>query len=127
ASNRLTGEVLRIDGALVELGTAGGWRLRAQRHGAVTAGAAAEVFIRPEAMTLARTAAELPPGESAGSGEVLSVLFDGANSLVLLREARSRLELRVALPQAGAGADLRPGQQICFSFAAARAVCFGHA
>jgi spermidine/putrescine transport system ATP-binding protein len=127
ASNRLSGTVLRVENELVEVGTAGGWRLRAQRRGSVAAGAGAEVFIRPEAMALARTPAELPPGESASRGEVLSVLFDGANSVVLLREAQSRLELRVALPQTGRYSDLRPGQQVCFSFDAQRAVCFGHA
>jgi spermidine/putrescine transport system ATP-binding protein len=124
ANNRLAGTALAIEGALVELATGGGWRVRARAHAALATGAAVEAFIRPEAMTLARTPAELPPGQAAHSGEVLSLLFDGANSVVLLRELQSRLELRVALPQTGAFADLKPGARICFGFDPQRALCF---
>jgi spermidine/putrescine transport system ATP-binding protein len=124
ANNRLTGTVLRSDGALVELDAGGGLRLRARGHAALTRGAAADAFIRPEAMTLARTPAELPHGQSALNGEVTDMLFDGANSVVLLRESHSRRELRIALPQTGAFADLRPGARICFGFDPERAICF---
>ena len=58
------------------------------------------------------------------SGEVLALLFDGANSVVLLRETHSGLELRIALPQTGAYADLQVGARICFSFDPQRAICF---
>jgi spermidine/putrescine transport system ATP-binding protein len=124
ANNRIAGQVLGVEGPLAELGTSEGFRVRARAHGALTAGVPAEVFVRPEAMTLARTAAELPAGQSSHAGEVTGMLFDGANSSVLLREQRSRLELRIALPQTGAFADLRPGAQISFSFDPERAVCF---
>ena len=36
----------------------------------------------------------------------------------------SRVELRIALPQTGAFADLKPGARVCFSFDAQRALCF---
>ncbi len=124
ANNRLAGTTLRVDGPLVELGITGGWAVRARGHGAVATGVAAEAFIRPESMMLGRTAAELPAGQAVHSGEVLSLLFDGANSAVLLREARSRLELRIALPQTGAYSDLQVGAHICFSFDPQRAICF---
>jgi spermidine/putrescine transport system ATP-binding protein len=124
ANNRLAGEALAIDGPLVELATAGGWVVRARRHGAITRGAPVEAFIRPEAVTLGRSAAELPAGQSPCTGEVLSLLFDGANSVVLLRETKSRAELRVALPQTGAYADLSPGATIAFAFDPQRAFCF---
>jgi spermidine/putrescine transport system ATP-binding protein len=124
ANNRVSGKVLAVEGPLVELGTSEGFRLPARAHSRLAAGAAAEVFIRPEAMTLARTAAELPAGQSSHRGEVTGMLFDGANSSVLLRELHSRLELRIALPQTGAFADLRPGAQVSFSFDAQRALCF---
>ena len=124
ASNRLSGTVLRNDGALVELDAGGGLTLRVRANATLASGATADAFIRPEAMTLARTAAELPPNQSALTGEVTDMLFDGANSVVLLRESQSRRELRIALPQTGAFADLRPGARICFGFDAERAVCF---
>jgi len=123
ANNRLTGTVLAQDGPLIEI-DAGGLTLRARGNVRLPRGAAAEAFIRPEAMTLARTPGELPPGQSALSGEVTDMLFDGANSVVLLREAQSRRELRIALPQTGTFADLKPGARICFGFDPERAICF---
>ena len=127
ASNRLTGKVLAAAGEFIELRTRGGWSLRARRHGSIAVGADAEAFIRPEAATLGRTAAELPPGHSVHTGEVVSLLFDGANSAVLLRELAGQTELRIALPQTGAFADLTPGARIFFSFDPERAICFAAA
>ena len=127
ASNRLAGKALAVDGAFVDVSTREGWVLRARRHGSIVPGAEVEAFVRPEATTLGRTPAELPQGQKAHRGDVTGVLFDGANSVVLLREPGSRLELRVALPQTGAFADLQVGSQVCFSFDAERAICFAAA
>ena len=55
--------------------------------GAITVGDAVEAFVRPEVASLARDAAELPAGLPRYRGQVESLLFDGANSAVLLREA----------------------------------------
>jgi spermidine/putrescine transport system ATP-binding protein len=57
-------------------------------------------------------------------GEVQSLLFDGANSSVLLREARTRQEFRIALPQTGQFSDLKPQEKVLFCFDPARAICF---
>jgi spermidine/putrescine transport system ATP-binding protein len=123
-NNRLVGKASAVDGPLVELTTDRGWVVRARRNGAIASGAAVEAFVRPEAATLGRSAAELPPGQTAHGGEVTGMLFDGANSVVLLRELQSQAEFRVALPQTGAFADLKPGARIAFSFDPQRAVCF---
>ena len=53
-----------------------------------------------------------------------SLLFDGANSAVLLNENRSGFEFRVALPQTGRFADLKVGEKIYFGFDPQRAICF---
>ena len=124
ANNRLAGKARSVEGALVELETRGGWVVQARRPGSLAAGAEVEAFIRPEAATLGRTPAELPPGQAAHSGEVVSLLFDGANSVVLLRETTSGFELRIALPQTGAFADLQPGARVYFSFDPQRVTCF---
>ncbi len=124
ASNRLSGTVRAIDGALLEIDAGDGWQVRARAHTALAVGAPVQAYVRPEAMTLARTPAELPAGHSAHSGQVTDMLFDGASSALLLREARSRRELRIALPQTGAFADLRPGAQVCFGFEPERVVAF---
>jgi len=126
ANNRIIGKTTRIDGELAELATADGWVIRARRHGTLTVGAAVEAFVRPEAAVIGRGASELgvDPAQAVHAGDVESLLFDGANSAVLVREQKTRLEFRIALPQTGRYADLRVGERIVFSFDPTRAVCF---
>jgi spermidine/putrescine transport system ATP-binding protein len=90
----------------------------------MSVGDAVEGFVRPEVASLGRTQAELPTGQPWHSGEVQSLLFDGANSAVLLTETVTRREFRIALPQTGQFSDLKPNEKVLFSFDPARAVCF---
>jgi len=124
ANNRIVGRTTQTDGAIAEIATADGWSVRALKIGAIAAGSAVEVFVRPEVAILARSEAQLPPGQPRHAGEVQSVLFDGANSAVLLQEARTRREFRIALPQTGQLSDLKPREKVMFSFDPSRAVCF---
>jgi spermidine/putrescine transport system ATP-binding protein len=123
ANNRIMGTARAINGGVVEL-ESGGWLLRARCRGSIAPKTAVAAFLRPEAATLGRASAELRAGQSSHLGEVIALLFDGANSAVLLREARSGLELRIALPQTGSFADLAPGARVRFSFDPERAICF---
>lgn len=127
ANNRLGGKAVAVNGSLVDVETTDGWAIRARSHGAIAIGGKVEAFIRPETTTLGRTPAELPSGQQQHSGEVISLLFDGANSAVLLKEQRSQFEFRIALPQTGAFADLQVGNRIHFSFDPEQAVCFAAA
>jgi spermidine/putrescine transport system ATP-binding protein len=124
ANNRFAGSVASLAGEMAEVRTEGGLTLRAKRTGEMSSGAAAETFVRPEAITLARQDGQLPAAFAAYSGQVESLLFDGANSAVLLRETQSRSEWRIALPQTGQFADLKVGETIRFGFDPQRAVCF---
>jgi spermidine/putrescine transport system ATP-binding protein len=124
-NNPVAGKALTIAGGLVELISAGGWAVRARAHGAIAAGAEVQAYIRPEDMSLGGAPAELPTAHVAHHGEVRSLLFDGANSAVLVREVQSGLELRVALPQGQASTRLRPGGRVCFGYDPQRAICFG--
>jgi spermidine/putrescine transport system ATP-binding protein len=69
----------------------------------------------------------LPADRPGYTAQVVSVLFDGAASAVLLRERQSGAEIRVALPQTGRFADLRVDEEVHFSFDPARAACFAAA
>ncbi len=124
ANNRIAGRITGMDGAIAEIAGSDGWVVRALKSGTLAVGDAVEAFVRPEVATLARSAAALPAGQPHHSGEVQSVLFDGANSAVLLQEERTRREFRIALPQTGQFADLKPQEKIAFSFDPSRAVCF---
>jgi spermidine/putrescine transport system ATP-binding protein len=124
ANNRIAGRATSRDGGLVEISTEDGWIIRARGHGPIAAGDAVEGFVRPEVASLGRHAEELPGGQPQHAGQVQSLLFDGANSAVLLQEARTRREFRIALPQTGQFSDLKPGEAVLFSFDPERAVCF---
>lgn len=92
-------QAIRTNDGTVELVSTAGLRLHARVTGPIAFGQPLEVFIRPEAISLARTADELSQAHPAYTGVVESLLFDGANSAVLLRESSSRTEFRIALPQ----------------------------
>ena len=124
ANNRVVGRVMRVDGDIVELESATGLSLCARVNGPIGMGDAVEAFVRPEIVSLARDRAELAPTDQCFSGTVESLLFDGANSAVLVRESLTRTEFRIALPQTGRYADLREGESVMFGFDPQRAICF---
>jgi spermidine/putrescine transport system ATP-binding protein len=124
ANNRFSGRITDARADRVTLTSESGLVLQARPSAPLSVGAAAEAFVRPEVASLARDEAELPADQPRYRASVESLLFDGASSAVLLREAASRTEVRVALPQTGRFADLRVGEQIAFGFDPQRAVCF---
>jgi spermidine/putrescine transport system ATP-binding protein len=126
ANNRIEGRVSGQDGELTELTTEQGWVIRARRSGSVPVGAGAAVFVRPAAATLERSDREFPGHCLRFTGVVESLLFDGANSALLLREQQTGANFRVALPQSGRFADLEVGEQVLFGFDPQRALCFAH-
>ena len=128
ANNRFSGKAANGPttgiGGTAQFVSNSGLTLYARQMGLLTSGQALEVFIRPEAISLARVAGEMQQTHPAYTGVVESLLFDGANSAVLLRESTSQSEFRIALPQTGRLADLRIGEQVAFSFNPLNAVCF---
>ena len=124
ANNRIAGRATDVAGDAVELVTPEGLYLFARRVGQVEVGDAVEAFVRPEVANLARDAAELGEAQLRFAALVESLLFDGANSAVLLREAGTQQTFRVALPQAGHLKDLRVGEAVHFGFDPQQAVCF---
>jgi spermidine/putrescine transport system ATP-binding protein len=123
-NNRFVGTIESRNGEQVLLRTSGGLGLWSQRVGAVDVGQAALLFIRPEAIEIGRSARELPAGEPAWSATVQSVLFDGGNSTVQVRESKSDAALQIALPLTGRLADLRHGEAVQFAYQPSQAWCF---
>jgi spermidine/putrescine transport system ATP-binding protein len=127
ANNRIFGRLKSLDGEIAAIETSDGWVVHARKSGAIEVGSHVEAFVRPEAATLERDQSLLPQNQARYVGKVQSLLFDGANSAVLLQEDLTRFEFRVALPQTGRFADLKVGERIYFSFDPQRAICFsGH-
>jgi spermidine/putrescine transport system ATP-binding protein len=123
-NNRLDGQVEQRDGDYVLLRTAQGLALWAQREGTLTKGERAALFLRPEAIEIARRAQELPPDMPTWQAQVHSVLFDGGNSTVQVVEVGSGTRLQIALPLTGRLADLQAGEQVHFSYQPSQAWCF---
>jgi spermidine/putrescine transport system ATP-binding protein len=124
ANNRFAGRATAVDGDRVTLASDAGLVLHARGSDRIAVGDAVEAFVRPEVASLARDEADLPADLPRYRGQVASLLFDGASSAVLLREAVSQSEIRIALPQTGRFADLRVGESVAFGFDPQRAVCF---
>ena len=125
ANNRVAGRATEVHGNTVTVTSADGLVLPARAIGKVSRGDAVEAFVRPEVARLARSASVLTDaGLPHFSAKVESLLFDGANSAVLLHETQSHAEFRIALPQTGEFADLRVGETVAFGFDPQRAVCF---
>jgi len=124
ANNRLTGRAQSVDGDMVDVLTAQGLSLRAQRSGPITEGDVVAAFVRPEVVSLARDSGEIAAGAQRFAGRVESLLFDGANSAILVREQRTNAEFRIALPQTGRFAELSEREIVAFGFEPARAICF---
>jgi spermidine/putrescine transport system ATP-binding protein len=127
ANNRFAGRITEVAPNSVTLTSDAGLVVRARPSKPLTVGDAAEAFVRPEVASLARNEGELPADQPRYHANVESLLFDGASSAVLLREAGSGTEVRVALPQTGRFADLRVGETVAFGFDPQRAVCFAAA
>lgn len=124
ANNRIPGRLESGDGGIARVATETGWTVHARLQGRSAPGQAVEVFVRPESAFLERSADALPAGQPPHAARVESLLFDGANSTVLVTEERSHARVRIALPQTGRLADLRVGERVHFSFDPERALCF---
>jgi spermidine/putrescine transport system ATP-binding protein len=125
-NNRLLGKAQSVQGDAVELVSSNGLVMHAHCGQAVLrAGDAVEAFVRPEAIRLAHDVADFKAaGTPCFTGTVDSLLFDGANSAVLLHEKSTRSEFRIALPQTGQFANLRAGEDVVFGFDPQRVACF---
>ena len=125
ANNGITGRATAVCGELVTLTSGNGLEMVARAMGRVRAGDAVEAFVRPEVASLSRTTQTFADaGVPHYRAKIESLLFDGANSAVLLREEKSQTEFRIALPQTGHLSDLTVGETVSFGFDPQRAVCF---
>ena len=125
-NNGFSGRVESTDGVCATVRSSEGLALQARMHTPLNAGAQAQLFVRPEAMLLLEAGQGLAdPRWTVYEAQVESLLFDGANSAVLVRESLSRSALRIALPQTGQYAGLQVGQSLRFGFDPQNAVCFG--
>ncbi|MEZ5722434.1 MAG: TOBE domain-containing protein [Paracoccaceae bacterium] len=91
----------------MQMRTETGMVMQGATHGrALAEGDAAEIFVRPEAIRVARDPAELAGFDNRIEGTVTSLLFNGAASRILVRDAAAGEDVEVNLPQSGEYAGL---------------------
>lgn len=124
-SNRWKGRVESTNGDMAEVRTESGLLIRTQGMG-LGAGDRVEVFVRPEAISIYHDA---PDGDSANhlAVRVSALLFNGANSRVLVRDPQSGAEIDVALPQSAAFANLAKGSEVHIGWGREQTLCFADA
>jgi len=124
ANNRIEGVLTAVASGIGDIATSTGVSFCAKLSASLSVGSKAQIFIRPESISLYRQEPTVVERVPCYQGTVTSLLFDGANSSVLLKEETSDLEFRVALPQTGYLSDLKTGEKVHFSFDPERALCY---
>lgn len=123
-ANKIAAKVIAVNGRTLSLVTDTGRQMAVEGDAnGLQVGQAAQVFLRPEAVELI-AAADVPDGAvNTNPGVVDTVLFNGANSTVTVRDAGGGV-IHVALPQTGASASLRKGDAVSTRWHPTQARCF---
>jgi len=125
-SNRWHGKVVGVDKDSVKVVSTDGVELLATPAGGdpLSAGAEVDIFVRPESVVLSETEDRIAGMENRIDGELVSVLFNGANSRALIRDRQTGGELDVALPQTGEFSNLSRGQHVHLGWGMTQAKAF---
>ncbi len=110
-SNRLDGSLLAPQSGASQVKTALNEPLYTSHVPAELSGKVS-LFVRPETINLSRKADRQIDYANRLNGTIESVLFDGANSTVLVREHGSGCALNVALPHTGEFSNLTIGETV---------------
>ena len=124
-SNRWSGRAVISDGTGVKVETDVGLTVQGTPCGktSIEEGTKVEVFIRPEFITATRAEGAGAIGANSYEGTIDSVLFNGANSRVLVRGPKGDLiEADVVLT--GGGTDLRNGDRVLLNWESAQTMVF---
>ncbi|MFQ6022799.1 MAG: ABC transporter ATP-binding protein [Acidiferrobacterales bacterium] len=123
-SNRWTGRVEDVDGTGVRVMTADGLSLLGTSASGLARGKRVEIFVRPESIILGHDAGRHGTVENRVRGQVESILFNGANSRVMVRDAATGHEIIVSLPQTSEFAGLAKGEAVHLGWTRGQAKCF---
>ena len=125
-TNRWHGLVESVDKDALKVVTADGVQLLATPAGgtALNKGDEVNIFVRPESVVLATDAERVAAMDNRITGDLMSVLFNGANSRALIRDRQTGGELDVALPQTGEFSHLIRGQEVHLGWGVNQAKAF---
>jgi spermidine/putrescine transport system ATP-binding protein len=125
-SNRWAGRVEDADATGVRVVTGNDLSLLGSPagDGRLARGDRVEIFVRPESIILGHDADRLGAVDNRMQGRVENLLFDGANSRVMVRDTRTGHEITVTLPQTGEFAELGRGRSVHLGWTRGQAKCF---
>lgn len=127
-TNRWAGKVTRVENGAVEVATEAGLTMRGSVRGAGAPGVGDTVsaFVRPEFITAEKNGGSVRPADAAHNvinGKVDSILFNGANSRILVRDGAGELiEADVVLT--GGTQDLKPKDDVTLSWSPEQTMSF---
>lgn len=127
-TNRWAGKVIRVENGAVEVATEAGLTMRGSVRGAGAPGVGDTVsaFVRPEFITAEKATGSAKPADPTRnviSGKVDSILFNGANSRILVRDGAGELiEADVVLT--GGTQDLKPKDDVMLSWSPEQTMSF---
>ena len=124
-ANRFEGKVTALNGQIVSLITDAGITIQGQATTQVpTIGQHAQIFVRPEVIQLSKDPVPNKENQNSIKRVVNNVLFNGANSMVILCDPKSGEKIQVTLPQKGAFLELDKGDTVYTSWKPTQARCF---
>jgi spermidine/putrescine transport system ATP-binding protein len=123
-ANTVSAKVTDVNGPMLSLATNAGTEMKVEAAGSgLSAGQSAQVFLRPEIIELVSSAADISEGVNVHPGVVESVLFNGANSTITVRDTAGGL-LKAAMPQTGDFSALQKGDAVFTRWNPKHARCF---
>jgi len=124
-SNRWQGRVLEADADSMKLETDNGMTLCALTDKPMRQGDTVSIYVRPEAISVRKELQAAKAGAPLNQlqGVIQSVLFNGANSRLLVRSADGQL-LETEYPQAGEQQSLAVGDSVSLTWAWGQSRCF---
>ena len=128
-TNQWSAKVIDTDGDMVTAETDAGLPLAGTRFGDAkpAPSGSARIYVRPEFIH-ARRPDKAAPGDVEGTinhleGKIDSLLFNGANSRVLVRSGSDQL-IEADIVVTGGADDLRPGETVELYWSAKQTMCF---
>ncbi len=118
-TNRWQGDVAAASNGAISVRLPSGAVIQGRDHGqSQVVGKTALAFVRPEAIALAQETSALSGLPNRFEGRVSAVLFDGANSSLLIDTVGFDEPVRAVLPQAGQLAGIQVGEAIHMGWSA---------
>jgi len=125
-TNRWHGKIHGQDKDGVKVVSGDGVELLATAVGdkAINEGDQVDIFVRPESVILSLDESRVSAMDNHIHGQLISILFNGANSRALVRDPATGGELDVALPQTGEFSSLTRGQDVYLGWGKEQAQAF---